>query len=182
MELDAVEPLLQELEGGVRHVVVERLVEDFAVLVDDADDAGPLADEEPAGAVVRAGDVDRVDEPAGDFDELDRRRCRGACRRGGRRGSGPQTRGHLDQLDGHVAGELAAGAGGVGRGVEAGGRRRGAAFAGGAARRRAAGQGAAGRASCSAATEEAGRRQRQEAGDNLAGVDPLRDSSGCSPG
>ena len=33
---------------------------------------GPLADEEPAGAVFGAGDVNRIDKPAGHFNELDR--------------------------------------------------------------------------------------------------------------
>ena len=75
MKLDAVQALLEELEGRVCQVVVERLGQDFPVL-DDANDPRPLAHKEPAGAVLRAGDVNRIDETAGHFDELDGRVAR----------------------------------------------------------------------------------------------------------
>jgi hypothetical protein len=79
MKLQAVEPLFEE--GAQRLVlqVEERLLERLAVL-DDLDDARPFADEEAARTVVRRGNMHRVHEAVG----------------------------HLDELDGDVAGEFAA--------------------------------------------------------------------------
>src|SRR5687767_9891576 len=72
MELDAVQAALQELKKRVGLVVVEGLVEDFPALVDDPNYPRPLTHEQPPGPIPRRSDVDRIDEPAGHFDEVDR--------------------------------------------------------------------------------------------------------------
>jgi len=81
MERQPEQPLLEEIGLYVVLNVQERLLEELAVFIDDADAADPLDDEETATAVPGVGDVDRVDQSGGNLDELDRR-IAGQCAAG----------------------------------------------------------------------------------------------------